>query len=203
MATTAISNAKPFVARIDGSKDEISFSAASVDLPDTNENLASVIADIRLQLSGLSSAVAELTERLSSLEVTTASSLAALKTKIEQSELTHDNIVDALGYRPAQNNPWVSFGAATATNPGRSGLVPAPRAAQTEGYFLSANGDWERIGLEDYLTREEADELYLNKRGKAASAAMADEATVALNVPYTKRGNIWIKSNNDDDSSLP
>lgn len=203
MATTAINSAKPFVARIDGSKDEVSFSAASVNLPDTNENLAAAISDIRLQLSGLSSAVAELTERLLSLEMTTASSLSSLETKIEQSELTHDNIVSALGYRPAQNSPWVSFGAATATTPGRSGLVPAPKIAQKDGYFLSANGDWEKIGFEDYLTKEEADEIYLTKRGKAASAAMADEATVALNVPYTKRGNIWIKSNNDDDSSLP
>ena len=204
-STTAISNAVPFVKRIDGTKDEITFSANNITFGSASSavsNLVTVIEDLKAQIASLSASISAVAQGLSIANSTTAASLAAFNTALSENLLTADTIQDALGYRPANAaNIFSSFKAATGSASGKSGLVPAPCIAQTDNYFLSANGDWQHLNLDSYLTKDDADALYLSIRGKAASATQADEATLALNVPYTKRGNIWIKSNNDNDSA--
>lgn len=202
-SSTAINNAVPFVKRIDGTRDEVTFPATHVTFGSASSvsNLVSVIEGLRTQIAGLSAAITTLRQDLGTLDSTTAASLSALNTALSENLLTADTIADALGYRPANAaNLFSSFKAATGSASGKMGLVPAPCIAQTDNYFLSANGDWQCLNLSSYLTKSDADALYLSIGGKAASATLADEARVALNVPYTKRGNIWIKSNNDNDS---
>lgn len=191
----------PYIKWPDGSKNEIIFTAKNVNMYVNGPTVQQKIEQLEETITTLTTMMTNLQQENARLKTALENQISNLRDAVEDSVLTKDKIVEALGYEPAAILSQTAFeGARAATSysagkDGITGLVPQPLSSDYDS-FLCGNGTWKRIDMSQFLTRVEAEVMFLPINGKADSAWQADVATVAYNIPTTAKGNIWIKDNN-------
>lgn len=191
----------PYIKWPDGTKNEIIFTAKNVNMYENGPTVQQKIEALEETITTLTSMMSDLQQENVRLRTALETQVNNLRDVVEDSALTKDKIVEALGYEPAAISSQTAFeGARAATSysvgkDGVAGLVPQPLSSDYDS-FLCGNGTWKQIDMSQFLTRVEAEVMFLPINGKADSAWQADVATVAYNVPTTAKGNIWIKDNN-------
>ena len=199
MALT-IKDRTPFIRNADGSKDEIMLSARNVNMYEDGLTVQQEIEDLKETIDLLKETVETVRSENEILRTALETQMNNLRSSIENMVITKEKVVEALGYEPCERFDLTVFqGARQATTEtpavtSKSGLVPPAELSDTSSY-LCGDGTWKRIDTSQFLTKTEADMYYLGKGDKAISAWQADVAQTAYNVPYTARGNIWIKEN--------
>lgn len=215
MATaTAAKNLKPYVKHPDNTKDEITFSAKSVTLEDPNKTtvhdavtaLQELFSELQRDLSSLSGKVQALEE----WQPTVTENHTSLEAAVRDNTVT-STTVSNWGFLKADSSVLKVFTGATNTTPGTIGMVPQPEAGNgayattgsdnnKKNTYLGGDGNWHPIDLDLYLEKEEAKELYLGKHDMADSAEVSNWA---FNIPYSKKGNVWIKDARTADTVSP
>lgn len=197
----ALKDKVPYIRYPNGSKDEIMFTAKNVNMYEDGNTVQKEIEDLKELIGVLTETVAAVREENETLRTALEGQMNSLRNSLDTVVITREKIIDALGFEPSrQTNITVFQGAkkATASSAGQSGttgIVPAPSQSEYD-CFLCADGTWKPIGLSNYLTKSAAELLFLGLHAKADSAYTADVANTAYNVPYTAKGNIWIRENN-------
>lgn len=199
---TVLSDRTPYIKHPDGSKDEIMFTAKNVNMYEGGNTVQQEIEDLKTEIDLLKETIATLRSENAALQSALEAQMLSLRHTLESTVITKDKIVEALGFEPCERISLTVFQGskqATDTEPavtGTSGLVPPPAPDDTNA-FLCGNGTWRYINTDQFLTKTEAETMYLPKSGKALSAWQADVAQTAYNIPYTAKGNIWIKERDD------
>lgn len=191
---------KPYIRYPSGSIDEIMFTARNVNMASGGNTVQQEIEDMKVQIDLLTEFIETLRAENTALKTALETQMNTLRESISSSYITREKIIEALGFEPCEKSNWEVFQGArqpTDTTPaveGRQGLVPSPAMSDSNS-FLCGDGTWKQINTDQFLTKAEADIKYLEKGEKALKAWYADVAEIAYNVPYTARGNIWIKDN--------
>lgn len=197
----ALTDKVPYIRYANGSKDEIMFTAKNVNMYEGGNTVQKEIEDLKELIGALTETVAAVREENETLRAALEEQMNSLRNSLDTVVITREKIIEALGFEPCEKiNVSIFQGAkkATTTEPGHagtSGLIPAPTQSDYNT-FLCGDGTWRPIGLEQYLTKAEAQLLFLGIHDKADSSWTADVADTAYNVPYTAKGNIWIRENN-------
>lgn len=197
----ALADKVPYIKYPNGSKDEIMFTAKNVNMYEGGNTVQKEIEDLKEAIGELIEDNALLREENAALKTALEDQMNSLRNSLDSVIITKEKIIEALGFEPCEKLDWGVFkGAkkATTESPGQAGtigLVPAPTQSDSNT-FLCGDGTWKRIGIEQYLTKTEAELSFLGLHAKADSAWTADVADIAYNVPYTAKGNIWIRENN-------
>lgn len=197
----ALKDKVPYIRYPNGSKDEVMFTAKNVNMYEDGNTVQKEIEDLKEHIDTLTEIITTVREENEALRAALEGQMNSLRNSLDTVVITREKIVEALGFEPcAKINIDIFHGAKKATtaepgHAGTSGLVPAP-VQSDYNTFLCGDGTWKPIVLEQYLTKAEAELLYLGINDKADSAWQADIAHTAHNVPYTAKGNIWIRENN-------
>lgn len=197
----ALTDKVPYIRYPNGSKDEIMFTAKNVNMYEGGNTVQKEIEDLKELIGVLTETVAAVREENETLRAALEEQMNSLRNSLDTVVITREKIIEALGFEPCEKiNVGIFQGAkkATTTEPGHagtSGLIPAPTQSDYNT-FLCGDGTWRPIGLEQYLTKAEAQLLYLGIDDTARNSWKAEVAEWAYNVPYTAKGNIWIRENN-------
>lgn len=213
-AATAEKNLKPYVKHPNGTKDEITFSAKNVTMEDPAKTpVHDVIVALQELLVSLQGEVTTLKNKVAALEdwkPTVSDSLETLDTAVSDNKITKSTVA-GWGFLQADSSVLKVFTGATNTKAGTIGMVPQPQKGNgayatddennsKKNTYLGGDGAWHPINLDLYLEKEEAKELYLGIHDKADSAEVSNWA---FNIPYSKKGNVWIKDSRDVDDVSP
>lgn len=191
----------PYVKYPDGTKDEIMFSAKNVNMYQDGPTVQYEIEELKGLLGDLQRTVKELQEENALLKTALEGQISDLGSSMNSLVITREKIIEALGFEPSPAAQWVTFRGAqgptdtTIGQPGTMGLVPQPEISDEKNY-LCGDGTWRNIDVSQFITRTEAEMMFLAIDGKAVDSYKADVATTANNIPYTAQGNIWIRENN-------
>ena len=105
-------------------------------------------------------------------------------------EITKENVVNALGYTPPQqdtNTTYKDFTGASSSAAGKSGLVPAPLATYHNDRFLKADGTWAVPPNTTYAVVTDDTDGLMSSEDKAKLDGIAKNANNYVHPNYTAR----------------